>query len=66
MEEDEQMMPIKDVTAKPQGMVKSWDQRASLGFIAKRVKSASLTISVLKFAILDMMPLTKAHARALP
>ena len=37
------MMPMKEVTAKPMGMVKSWDQSASLGLRAKRAKSGSLT-----------------------
>lgn len=43
-DEEETMMPMKDVTAKPAGIVMSCDQRASLGLIANRVKSGSLTI----------------------
>ncbi len=45
LEEEETMMPTNEVNANPQGMVKSWDQSASLGFIAKREKSGSLTIT---------------------
>lgn len=55
-EEDETMMPMKDVTAKPTGMVIHCDHNASLGFLAKRAKSGSLTIKVAKLAIEDMIP----------
>lgn len=65
-EDEETMMPTNDVTAKPTGMVMSWDQRASLGFLAKRAKSGSLTIRVAKFAIDDMMPWTMAQPNAPP
>lgn len=44
VDEDETMIPIKEVTAKPIGMVKSWDQNASFGFFANLAKSGSLTI----------------------
>jgi hypothetical protein len=42
-EEEDTIIPIKEVVAKPMGMVKNWDQSASLGLPAKRLKSASLT-----------------------
>ena len=42
VEDDETIIPMKDVMAKPQGMVISWDHNASLGFFANRVKSGSL------------------------
>lgn len=60
------MMPMKEVTAKPMGMVKNCDHNASLGLRAKREKSGSLTIKVAKLAMEDMMPCTTAHPRALP
>ena len=41
VEEEETIMPMKEVTAKPMGMVKSWDQRASFGLRANRAKSGS-------------------------
>ena len=41
VEEEETIIPIKDVIAKPTGMVMSCDQRASLGLRAKRAKSGS-------------------------
>lgn len=47
-------------------MAKNCDQRASCGLVANLVKSGSLTISVEKFAMDDMIPLTNAQARALP
>lgn len=65
-EEEEQMIPMKEVKAKPQGMVISCDQKASLGFPAKREKSGSLTIKVAKLAMEDMMPLTISQARSEP
>ena len=40
------MIPMKDVTAKPRGMVKNCDHKASLGFLAKRAKSGSLTYDI--------------------
>jgi len=41
VEEEETMMPMKEVMAKPQGMVINWDRKASDGFLAKRAKSGS-------------------------
>lgn len=46
VEEEETIMPINEVTAKPMGMVQSWDQRASLGLRANRAKSGSFWESV--------------------
>lgn len=63
---DETMIPIKDVTAKPTGIVKSCDQRASLGLAANRVKSGSLTMRVAKFEMLLMTPKTNSQANSLP
>ena len=65
-EEEETMMPMKDVKAKPMGMVQSCDQRASLGLPAKREKSGELTMRVAKLAIELMMPLTNSQANSLP
>jgi hypothetical protein len=81
-EEEETIMPTNDVKANPPGIVKSWDQRASLGFWAKRAKSGSLTIRqlvayfpdtgnyqpirVAKLAIALMIPLIILQARTLP
>lgn len=62
VEEDETMIPMKDVRPKPTGMVINWDQRASLGFLAKRAKSGSLTMRVAKLAMADMMPKIMPHA----
>lgn len=42
VEEEETMMPMKDVSANPIGIVKSCDQNADLGVLAKREKSGSL------------------------
>ena len=41
VEEEDTMMPMNEVTAKPMGIVKSWDQRASFGLRANREKSGS-------------------------
>ena len=41
VEEEETIMPMKEVMAKPMGMVSNCDQRASLGLRAKREKSGS-------------------------
>lgn len=41
VEEEETMMPMNEVMANPIGMVRSWDQNASLGCRAKRAKSGS-------------------------
>ena len=66
VEEDETIMPMKEVIAKPRGIVKSCDHRASLGFLANRAKSGSFTMSVAKLLIEDMMPETMAHPNASP
>lgn len=66
VEDEDTMMPMNEVTAKPIGMVKNCDQSASLGFLAKREKSGSLTMSVAKFAIDDMIPDTIAQPNAPP
>jgi len=63
---DDTMIPMKDVRAKPIGMVKNCDHKASRGFWAKRAKSGSLTIKVAKLAMELMTPLTNAHASSLP
>ena len=65
-DEEDTMMPMNDVTAKPMGIVNNCDQKASFGFRAKRAKSGSFTIKVAKLAILDMMPETIAQPRASP
>jgi len=62
VELEETIMPMKEVTAKPIGIVKSCDQRASLGLRAKRAKSGSLTMRVAKLAMADMMPVTIPQA----
>ena len=58
------MIPMKDVTAKPTGMVINWDHSASLGFLAKRAKSGSLTYqnprSQQLHMIADFVPLNKS------
>jgi len=41
VDDDETMIPMNEVRPKPQGMVRSWDQNASLGLRAKRAKSGS-------------------------
>lgn len=41
VDEDDTIMPMKEVMANPTGMVINWDQRASLGLRAKRAKSGS-------------------------
>lgn len=66
VDDEDTMMPIKDVTANPIGIAKSCDQKASLGLPAKRAKSASFTMSVAKLAIELMHPFTNSHPSALP
>jgi len=56
LEEDDTIMPINEVAAKPIGIVNSCDQRASLGFRANLEKSGSFTIRVAKLAIELMIP----------
>ena len=41
VELEETMMPMKEVIAKPTGMVISWERKASDGLRAKRAKSGS-------------------------
>ncbi len=60
------MIPMKEVTAKPIGMVSNCDQKASRGFRANREKSGSLTMRVAKFAMEDMIPETIAQPKAPP
>lgn len=56
VDEDETMIPMNEVMAKPQGIVINCGRKASEGFLAKRAKSGSLTMSVAKFAIEDITP----------
>ena len=44
LDEDETIMPMNDVTAKPMGIVNSCDQSASRGLRANLAKSGSLTL----------------------
>jgi hypothetical protein len=60
------MIPMKEVIAKPTGIVISWDQKASLGLRAKRAKSGSLTMSVAKLAMADMIPVMIPQASLEP
>lgn len=41
VEDEDTMIPMKEVTANPTGMAISWDQNASRGLRAKRAKSGS-------------------------
>lgn len=41
VEDEDTMMPMMDVTPKPQGMVRSWERKASWGLRAKRAKSGT-------------------------
>lgn len=43
-EDEETMIPMNEVNANPVGIVMSCDQRASLGFLAKREKSGSIVV----------------------
>ena len=65
-EEDDTIIPMKDVTAKLAGIVMSCDQIASLGFAAKREKSGSFMMRAAKLAMDDMMPRTTCHASSDP
>lgn len=65
-EEEETMIPMKEITANPTGMVINWDQKASRGFLANREKSGSLTTRVAKFAMEDIIPETIAQPNAPP
>lgn len=66
LEEEETMIPINEVTAKPTGMVINCGQKASLGLRAYLAKSGLLMTRAAKFAMQFMMLLTNAHARSLP
>jgi len=66
VEELETMTPMKEVNANPMGIVNSWDQRASLGFLAKRAKSGSLTIKVAKLEMQSIIAAITAQAFVLP
>jgi hypothetical protein len=66
LDEDDTMIPMKDVIAKPQGMVMSWDHKASFGLRAKREKSGSFTMRVAKLAIDDIIPVTIPQANLEP
>ena len=48
------------------GMVISWGSRASLGLLAKRAKSGSLTIRVAKLLTADIMPAITPQADVEP
>jgi hypothetical protein len=43
-EAEDTRMPMREVMAKPAGMVMSWDQKASLGFPANLEKSAEKSL----------------------
>jgi hypothetical protein len=66
LEEEETMMPIKEVTAKPTGIVTSCGHSASLGSRAYLVKSGLLMTRAAKFAIQFMILFTNTHAKVLP
>ena len=44
VDDEDTMMPMKEVTAKPIGIVKNCDHKASVGFFANREKSGSFLI----------------------
>jgi hypothetical protein len=66
VEDDDTMMPMKEVMANPMGMVSSCGRNALEGFFAKRAKSGSLTIRVAKLAIALMIPFTISQPRSEP
>ena len=66
LEELDTITPIKEVNAKPIGIVNSCDHNASLGFFAKRAKSGSLTIKVAKFAMQSIIAAMTAQTFLLP
>lgn len=66
VEEDDTMIPMKEVIANPMGMVSSCGRKASEGFLAKREKSGSFTIKVAKLAMALMMPLTMSQPSSDP
>ena len=54
VELEDTIIPMNEVTAKPMGMVKNCDQRASFGFLAKRLKSVSSLEMSPYFYVLSM------------
>lgn len=66
LEEDVTMIPMKDVTAKPTGMVTSCDHTVSLGLRENLVKSGLFMINAAKLAMQLIMLLTQAQAKTLP
>ena len=66
VEDDETMIPMKLVTAKPQGMVINCGRNASDGFLANLEKSGSLTIRVAKLAMELIIPVTIPQASVEP
>lgn len=63
---EDTIIPMKEVIAKPIGIVNSCDQSASVGLRATRAKSEALRMRAAKLAIEVMMPLITAHASSLP
>lgn len=62
VEEEDTIMPMKLVMANPTGIVNNCDHNASLGFLAKRLKSGSFTMSVAKLAIcIEGEKVSKCH-----
>jgi hypothetical protein len=48
MDDEETMIPMKDVIPNPTGIEMSWDQTASFGLRAKRAKSGSFYNRILE------------------
>lgn len=44
-EDEDTIIPMKEVIANPMGIVRSWDHRASFGLRAKRAKSGSFYVT---------------------
>lgn len=66
VDEEDTIMPMKEVIANPIGMVNSWDHSASFGLRAKRAKSGSFTMRVAKLAMADIIPVTTPQASLEP
>lgn len=66
VDDDDTMMPMKEVVAKLTGIEMNCDHSASLGFRANREMSGSLTISVAKLAMEDMISDIMAQPSAPP
>lgn len=64
--DDETIIPMNEVTAKPKGMVSSCDHRASLGFRANLEKSGLFMIKAAKFPKQLINAFTTAQASVLP